>query len=785
FNNRPKNHTPFRKSKLFKHNSLKLIRDFNFYLVPNMFSFRTDLVRKYQESLVRNITDPNALIFPTYKKDFTWNRNYDLKHSFTKALKLQYTANNKSRIDEPYGSIDPNDPDYIQKKDTVWQKVMSFGRNTNFNHAIMLSYNLPLSKIPLLRWTSATARYKSTYDWTAGPLTGDVVNLGNIITNSSSIQLNGQFNFTKLYNKVPYFKRLSQKMRGGKSTKKYKDVVYKKENLRFKKGIPKSITHDLKTEDVSIEVQDENGKEIKGELIVVNTKKVKFRSTENYKNASIVLTGKREIKDNILRTLGDGLAYMVIGLKNISLSYETGGGTILPGYVPRIEYVGLTKLNGQFAPGFPFVLGIQDVNFVKNARDNDWLTTDSLQISPYAMTDLTRMNMKATLEPLKGLKIDLSAFRNSANTRNETMVPGPDNSLSAQNLLYAGSFSMSFLSINTSFLKYGENYYSQTYENFKELRYDVAWQLATARDDARVPGSGGSPNYDINEPNKDPISDEDLTDGFPNGYGPVSQEVLIPSFLAAYSGYSSKSIGASPFIAIPFPNWRVTYNGLSDITFLQRFFSAVNLSHAYQSSYNVNAYNTNANYSWNDMAVDGYSWARDGVNELFIPEQEISNITLTEAFNPLISVDMTWVQNFNTKLELRRARAMTLSFTNNQLIDLISSELIVGAGYRFVELPIIIKTQGRQQKFESDLNLRADFSFMKMLTVIRKLEEDVDQITAGQDVMSIRFTADYALNERFNLTLFYNQDINAPKISTSFRTSNTKFGVSVRFNLIP
>ncbi len=83
------------------------------------------------------------------------------------------------------------------------------------------------------------------------------------------------------------------------------------------------------------------------------------------------------------------------------------------------------------------------------------------------------------------------------------------------------------------------------------------------------------------------------------------------------------------------------------------------------------------------------------------------------------------------------------------------------------------------------MNLRADFSFLKMMTIIRKLEENVDQITAGQDVMGIRFSANYALNERFNLTLFYNQDINTPKISTSFRTSNIKFGVSVRFSLIP
>ena len=261
--------------------------------------------------------------------------------------------------------------------------------------------------------------------------------------------------------------------------------------------------------------------------------------------------------------------------------------------------------------------------------------------------------------------------------------------------------------------------------------------------------------------------------------------MLIPSFLAAYSGRSADNVGLSPFPTFPFPNWRVTYNGLSNISFIKRFIKTINLSHAYQSSYNVNSFSTNPFYNWNEKGYDGYSWTRDQVNELFIPEQEINTITITEAFNPLISIDMTLVADLNTKIEYRKARTLSLSFSNNQLIDMISSELIVGAGYRFNELPIIIKTNGKQQKFQSDLNLRADFSFMKMLTIIRKMKEDVDQITAGQDVMGVRFSADYALNERFNLMLFYNQDINTPQISTSFRTSNIKFGVSVRFSLIP
>ncbi len=779
YNNRPKNYAPLRKVKLFKNNAFKLLRDFNFYLMPTMFSFRTDITRRYQETLIRNITDSYSLISPTYKKDFTWRRSYDLKYSLTKSLKFQYTAQNTARVDEPFGSMNPNDPDYDEKRDTLWNNIKNFGRNTNFNHQIIATYNVPISKIPLLTWTTATARYKGTYNWATGPQTGINIQLGNKLSNSNMIQLNGQLNFNKIYSKIPYLKKLSQRMRSGaKKEVKYREVSFKKENLRFKKDIGKSIIHNLNTDNVSIKVTDENGKPIDGELIVVNKNKVKFRAKDNYRNATAIVTGKKEIHDNFLRALGDNLAYFVIGLKNITITYEYGGGTILPGYLPDTRFFGISKVNGIMAPGIPFIIGWQDENFARYATDNSWVTTDSLQTSPYVMTNTEKINVKASLEPIKGLKIDILAFKNSTYARNEFWIADNNSVFNPYNRLYTGNFSISILSLNTTFKKYGTNYNSEVYDRFKNYRYDIAWRLARERNASRQPNS---PPYDMNEPNLDPVTGQPVNDGYPNGYSPLSQEVLIPAFLAAYTGKTAGKVGTSPFPDIPMPNWRVNYNVPEFTSIIKAF----NISHAYQSTYNIGSYNTNPFFDWDQKAYDGYSWARDEAGGLFIPEQQIATVSITENFNPLFSADVTWVSNLNTKLEYRKGRTLTLSFANNQLIDLITSETIIGAGYRFDQLPIIIKTKNNQQKFQSDLNLRADFSYMKMMTILRKLEEGVDQITAGQDVMSLRFSANYALNERFNLTAFYNQDINAPKISTSFRTSNIKFGFSVRFSLIP
>ncbi|MBN1250830.1 MAG: cell surface protein SprA [Bacteroidales bacterium] len=783
FNNRPKNYEPLKSVKFLKKKYLKLISDFNFYLAPSMISFRTDMNKKFQEVLIRNITEPNSLILPTYKKDFIWNRDYDVKYDITKGLKLQFTANNKSRIDEPYGRIDKNEDDYTVKRDSVFDNILNLGRNVEYNHSFNANYNVPISKIPLLGWTSLNTMYKSTYNWQAGPLQQDDIIIGNNISNSNTIQINGQLNFLKVYNSVPFLKTISDKMKSGvkESNKKYKEVNFNKDAVKLKKDIAKSITHNLKTENVQIDVTDENGNKIDGELIVVNENKVKYRAKDNYSNVSIKITGKRELKENLFRVISEGFVYALMGVKNISISYTETNGTILPGYLPDTKIVGLSSQNNLYSPGYPFILGIQDDNFAKYAAQNGWITTDSLQTSPYQMTHTYNINVKSTLEPLKGLRIDVTAMKNMSNNKNEYWIADAEDVFTLQNKLYTGSFSMTFLAIRTAFEEYGTNYYSKTYENFKLYRKDIAWRLANERNESML---ANSPEWNIYDPNFD-IEGNELNDGYPNGYGPLSQEVLIPAFLAAYSGGSPKKASLSPFPKIPIPNWRVTYDGLSDIKFIKRLIKSISINHGYSATYNVGAFNTNTSYSWTDKSYDGYSWTKDEINKLFIPQEEISGVTINEQFNPLIGADITWKNNINTRFEYKKGRTLTLSFSNNQLIDMINNEIIIGAGYRIEALPIVLKMKNNQQKFKSDLNLRADFSIMDMLTIIRKLEEAVDQITAGQKAFSLKLSADYALNERFNLRFFYDHAINTPSVSTAFKTSNIKFGFSVRFTLIP
>jgi len=784
YNKRPKNYAPLKSIKFLKKKPFKLIRDFNFFLVPSMVSFRTDMNRKYQEILIRNITEPNSIILPTYKKDFLWNRNYDVKYDISRGLKLQFTANNRSRIDEPYGYINRDSSDYTIKRDSIVNEIMTLGRNVEYNHSISATYKVPIYKLPLLGWTSLNTMYKSTYNWQIGPIQQNDINIGNIIANSNTIQANGQLNFLKVYNKVPFLKRISDKMKSGakEKNKRYRDVKYERNSFKLKKDINKTITHNLKTEDVKIEVTDENGKKIDGELTIVNENKIKFKAKETFKNVTAKITGKREIKENIFRIIGEGIVYATICVKNLSLSYTETNGSIMPGYLHDTKIVGMQTRNDLYAPGYQFVLGIQDENFARYATQQGWITADTLQTSPYQMTHTYNINLKSTIEPLKGLRIDINAMKTMSNNKNEYWIADPNENFYLQNRLYTGNFSMTFLGIRTAFEEYGKNYSSKTYQKFKENRLDVAWRLANERNATRQPNNE---NWQINNTNIDPITGDDLNDGYPNGYGPLSQEVLIPAFLSAYSGEPVSNTTLSAFPKFPLPNWRVSYDGLSEIKFIQKAIKSISLSHAYSATYNVGAFTTNSSYNWVDETNYGYSWMKDEISQLFIPREEITGVTISEQFNPLLGTDITWVNNMSSRFEYRKSRTLSLSFSNNQLIDMISNEIIIGVGYRIEELPIVIKLKKSQQKFKSDLNLRADLSIMEMITIIRKIEEDVDQITAGQKAFSLKFSADYALNERFNLRFFYDHAINTPRVSTAFKSTNIKFGFSVRFTLIP
>jgi len=778
YNTKAKNITPFKNAKWLSHPYLKIIKDFNFSYMPNQMSFRTELNRTYFEQQLRNINNPNIRLVPTYSKDFTWNRVYSLNWDLSQSLRFDFNANNQARIDEPMGMVNrTKDPDaYEHWKDSVWTNLKNFGRNTNYNHQFNLTYNIPINKIPLLNWVSASARYSGNYNWAAGPILPDTSSFdpGNTIQNSNTVQLTSQLNFTSLYNKSNYLKAINQKFdqraRGGQQRQPaMKTITYEQENVRFRENQFRSIQHGLKTENVTAKVYDDEGKEVKAEVDIRSDQRIRIRTEKDINKAKVVVEGKVPERENIALLLAQGSIRMLMGVKNFSATYSQTNGTLLPGYKPNTLYMGLDNYNGVYAPGLAFIAGWQDPDFAWNAVRNQWLSTDSTLNAPFILTHNENLNLRSSIEPLPGLRIEVNGVRSFSENRNEFYIPDQFGQFNAYNPMITGNFSISVITLSSAFEKNkGDNYISESFSLFRDYRKRMAIRLASIREEA-----GNYVPY--------PSLSSDEADRFPSGYGKLNQEVLIYSFLAAYTGITPETIGLNTFPMIPMPNWQVTYDGLAKLKPFQKYLRTFTLRHGYRSTYTIGSYTTNLNF---DPQEDGFSYIRD-MNSNFIPEYEITNVSINEQFNPLIGLDATWINSLTNRLEIKNSRSLAMSFANNQLSEVSNWEYIIGSGYRFENLPLIFRSAGGDQRtLRSDLRVNVDLSIRNNNTILRRLVEETNTPSAGQQVFTIKTSGEYVVSEQVTIRLFFDRVVNTPVVATSYATANTSFGFSVRFTLV-
>lgn len=773
YSTRPKVWEPFKKSELFKPKSLQIFRDINFYYKPSRLSFISNINKQYSEMQLRNVSNPAVKIDPTFNKNFLWFRQYDVKFDLTKQLKIDFSANNSSRVDEPYGRMDRADDDYEVKRDSVWDSFKSFGRTTRYHHKITTNYTFPINKIPLFNWVTLRGRYDLDYDWNVGPITADTIDLGNVVQNANSYDLNGALSFDKLYEKVGFLKRINQKFRAGARTQKQVETIkYEEKDLALRAGIGRTLNHKLLTEVVTVRAFDKGEQEITGEVSIINKRKIIFTPDSTVNNARIEVSGEVEVKQNPLIFLAENTARILMGVKTMSMVYNSSNGTVLPGYKPTTQFLGQRSVNGRMAPGLPFIMGFQDEEFGNDAARNGWITTDSTLNQAYTMGHVEGFSFRSNISPLNSLKIDLTASRNFTNNISKYYIHDGEEFV-AHNTIIGGNFTMTFQSWKSAFakdIKEGDNYISEAFEQFKDNRKIISRRLAQQRMGSRLPGSIP---YDPNT-NNEP--------GYSSGYGSTSQEVLIPAFLAAYSGKDPNKISLSTFPSITsiMPNWNVTYDGLQKIEALKKYIKNFKVGHGYRSMYSIGAYTTNLFYDPDQY--DGLNYVRD-IQDNFLPEQQIGAISITESFSPLLNMDMTWNNSLTTRIEFRRSRNLTLSFANNQLMENRNNEIIIGGGYRFQQVPIIIKAGGRPRSFRSDINLRFDFNLKDIKTIIRKVSENYNKLSSGQRSISIKFSADYTLSTKLNLRFYYDQIINKPFVSLSFPTSNVKVGVSIKFTL--
>jgi len=696
FSHNPKNIRPFTKFT-----NIRLVKDFNFYLLPRSFSFRTDMFREYNERLIRNKSAALIKIDTNYIKRWDWSRLYDLKYDITQSLKLEYNATANAFIDEPPGAVDRNKSNYQAVRDSIMQEIYSMGTLTNYNQNASLSYMLPINKIKLFDWVSINARYTSMFRWQASPRSLQET-LGNTIENNGTVQINSNLRFSNLYNKVDFLKKVNQVTTapGGRAA-----------------------------------VTPPRGQQREPEKPEQDTVKQGINLAK------------------VMKATGNTFLRLIISLKDASLTYTDNRGTLLPGFMPEPNFMG-NRLS-DVAPGWGFVFGDQrDIR--EKAVLNSWLSADTLLNSAYMTRISKNLVVRANVEPLPHLRIDVTADRTEAINYQEYFKAGADGNFASFAAQQGGNFSMSYLMWNTAFTADRKDHTNPVFETFKGNRLAIAQRLAAG----------------------DNLSQGVDSLGFPDGYGASSQNVLLYSFLSAYSGRDASTFNLNPFPTIPLPNWRITYNGLTQIPFFKKYFRTFTLSHGYRSVYNVGSYMTNLEYR------EG-----QGVRDIagnFISEKRIDVVTITEQFSPLFNIDMTWHNSLLSRFEVKHTRNLSFSFVNNQLTEVTSREYIVGMGYRIKNVRFLITSvggSGRSQRVNSEINLKMDVSMRNNKTVLRRIDEEIDQVSAGQRIMSINFSADYMVNQNLTTRAFFERSSTNPFISNQFPNSTTFAGISLRFTL--
>lgn len=506
------------------------------------------------------------------------------------------------------------------------------------------------------------------------------------------------------------------------------------------------------------------------------SKKQKERSPQPVSPSDTTKDGKKKKAAKSSDFL-DAIVRGLMMVRKGNIGYSKTGGTMLPGYNSETEIVGMSP--DFSSPGWGFILGQQSNfgeydSYLDYAVQNDWLVKNPEFNNQYRETTGENLNMKLTLEPLRDFKVDLNtgwsdvSSYSSYNRYYDSLgvdafgndIPG----YREESPIYQGSFNTSFWMMRTAFESSGPNNTSAAFEQFSDNRLIISKRLGEAS----------------------PESDGMMPDGYYDGYGPNQPEVLIPAFLAAYSGQDAENVSTNIFSKIYVPDIRITYSGLSKMPSLKKIFRNINITSGYKSSYTVGGYTSNILFDDGDN-VDGFTAVRDenSLYNNFVSQYNFSGITIKESFNPLLNIDVTLQNTIQIRFEVKKDRTLNLSTQSSQVSEAQGQEITVGMGYTFKQLRAPFQNKANRNAIKSDFKIRADFSLRDNIMVIRELDTEVNpnNPTNGQKTLSIKLTGDYSITRKLNLRIYFDFISNTPVISLSYPNSTTNGGFSIRYNL--
>jgi cell surface protein SprA len=715
------------------------------------------------------------------QRRFLFDWDYTVGFDLTKSLQFNFNATN-SYI---YDTFDSNDD--IQ----IFDEFFNTGRANHYHQKLNGTYKLPIDKVPFLSWIKVDYAYTADFDWQAaaqstigidGVDVAYVDLVGNVIQNANTHNLNSTFLFAKFYKSLGFEKwtntkreRVNDTLKMVKQIKKFNKPFYlakrKRKTKKIKKEfeealqetkeginkkekgivtLEKSLEENLSPEEKANILQEK--KQLSNEILAaakeIENLKVERKEDldalkNNYKSEHRrvrYLGNKTPLVKKILKSL-----YAVAtSVKQGKVSYSENNGQFLPGYTEDVGFLGGAPTS--------FAFGSQ-VDIRNKALQNGWLVgprdpnNSDYYNKTYSRTHYNKLDYTFIVKPFKDLNIDVRG--NQIKTRalsqqldiieNNTSIGALDFSAPA---FETGNFSSSHSMIATAFTD-GD----ALFQTMRAYRGIIANRLATE--------------------NEVPIA----------GFGENSQQVLLPAFMAAYSGSNPDKVNTSLFKKIPIPNWTLRYTGFMKLDFFKKNFSNFVVSHGYRSSYTISSFTNNLQYDSENAFLTKNS-AGNYESELLV-----SAATLVDEFSPLLKVDVKMRNSFSLRGEVKTDRTLTMNFNNSTLTDIKGTEYVLGMGYIFKDVKVNTRFTGKKQTLRGDINLRADVSLRDNLTQIRSVDEDNNQISGGQRLFSIKFTADYRLSSSLTASFYYNHQTSKYAISTTFPRQAINGGFNIIYNL--
>ena len=821
-----KSFEPFKKIKN-RSKWYDILRRFGLNWLPQSVGFNTEITRSYYELQERDMESLEGSQLPlTFSEQFLWNRDFSIRWDLTKNLHMNFQSATHAEVEEPYTPVNKDlYPDrYSAWKDSVWTSLKHFGTPLDYNQSFSLSYQLPLNLIPIFDWLNSDASYQSSYNWVRGSDLEDGTSLGNTISNNRTLNINGTFNLEKLYNHIPFLKKVNDRFNRSttnKSTKtnkpkaptrgtpRGKDPKTNKPDDKTATLLPKnkqsferevtlmpdttiSLAHNKKTRRITVTARTEDGRTFNLKYRRTNDNTIKIlNKVDSALKLKITVTPKTPLDDQGWYKTLQGFARVLMLVRNVSVSYRNQYSMALPGFMPTVgNAFGQSRNGGVMTPGLDFAFGLIDDSYIDKASRNGWLLMSDSVATP-ATTSLTEdLQLKATLEPVKNLKIDLNASRTRTQSNSiQYMYVGNPTTQS-------GTLTMTTLSLGSAFEGTGNannGYHSATFERFCN-----SLEGFRQRVEARYAGAV--------YPNGSALAGQtfDATNGGVNKY---SADVMVPAFLSAYTSMGGSSLELFPSLSRLLPNWTVRYSGLSKLPWFRDVFKSVNINHAYKSIFAVGSYSTYSTYM---EYMNGLGFINDATTGNPIPNSmyNISTVSINEAFSPLLGVDVTLQNNMTVKLEYRTTRVLSLSMTSVQLNEASSRDWVLGAGYTINNFnpfggrnhrAVKSKRKGKDDTetttkttttnrrsggTNNDLRLRLDLSYRRQASISRDIASITSTASSGNTAFKLSFSADYTLSRLLTMSFYYDRQTNTPLLSSSsYPTTTQDFGFSFKFSL--